>query len=109
MLTLFFNPSHVISQIIKISKQLSKNSFLTRLGCPVATDDHYEIIENMCFYFEDDFGVHDFASAQTACESKFPHGSGQLFEPKSLSHLQQVREAIQRRGMTMNYELNRIG
>ena len=76
---------------------------LTYLGCPVATDDHYEIIENMCFYFKDDFGVHDFASAQTACESKFPYGSGQLFEPKSLSHLQQVRETIQRRGMNCFY------
>ena len=80
-------------------KSIFKNVLFTYLGCPVATDDHYEIIENMCFYFEDDFGAHDFASAQTACESKFPYGSGQLFEPKSLSHLQKVREAIQRRGM----------
>ena len=80
-------------------KSISKNVLFNQLGCPVATDGDYEIIENMCFYFGNDFGAHDFASAQTACESKFPHGSGQLFEPKSFSHLQQVREAIQRRGM----------
>ena len=86
-------------------KSISKNVLFNQLGCPVATDGDYEIIENMCFYFGNDFGAHDFASAQTACESKFPHGSGQLFEPKSFSHLQQVREAIQRRG---TYELNRV-
>ena len=73
------------------------------LGCPVSTDNHYEIIENTCFYFEDDFGAQDFASAQIACESKFPHGSGQLFEPKSLSHLQQVRDEMTERSMNCVY------
>ena len=73
------------------------------LGCPVSTDSHYEIIENTCFYFEDDFGAQDFASAQIACQSKFPHGSGQLFEPKSLSHLQQVRDKMTERSMNCVY------
>ena len=73
------------------------------LGCPVSTDNHYEIIENTCFYFEDDFGAQDFAAAQIACASKFPYGSGQLFEPKSLSHLQQVRDKMTERSMNCVY------
>ena len=73
------------------------------LGCPVSTDDHYEIIENTCFYFKNDFGARDFDSAQIACESKFPYGSGQLFEPKSLSHLQKVRDEMTKRSMNCVY------
>ena len=48
-------------------------------------------------------GAHDFDSAQIACESKFPYGSGQLFEPKSLSHLQQVYDKMAERSMNNVY------
>ena len=59
----------------------------------------------MCFYFKKDFGAQDFDSAQFACESKFPYGSGQLFEPKSLSHLQQVKDKMTERSMLNNVYL----
>lgn len=81
--------------------------FFKYLDCPVSTDDRYEIIQNRCYYFEYipglDFNHTPNNNAQTKCESAFVNGPGRVYEPTSLSNLQQVSAAVSKRGMGSYY------
>ena len=55
------------------------------------TDDRYEIIGNKCIYFSKEEA--QFNEAKSICNAK----SGILYEPKSLSHLQLVRNSNKKR------------
>ena len=57
------------------------------------TDDRYEIIGNKCIYFSKEEA--QFNEAKSICNAK----SGILYEPKSLSHLQLVRDSNKKRDL----------
>ena len=76
--------------------------FFKHLDCPVSTDDRYEIIQDRCYYFED-VGGYDFNTAQSTCGPAFVNGPGRVYEPTSLSNLEQVSAAVTKRGMGSHY------
>merc|ERR1712062_261432 len=68
--------------------------FSTPIVCP--TGELYEIIENKCYYFHNNsINISNFHDTKSICKKKLVNG--RIYEPKSLSNMQLIRDEYKKK------------